>query len=122
MSILDVEATVDELMDEDSKSWKMDILYSIFRREEADYINRIPISLRGMGDKVIWGFAEKGLFKVKSAYFADFDRKNQMVGQPSVSSPNVKLWRKVWKLDCTRKVKQLIWKHLIIFYLQRKTV
>ncbi|XP_042944716.1 uncharacterized protein LOC122278602 [Carya illinoinensis] len=65
-----------------------------------------------MGDKVIWGLSEKGKFSVKSAYYADLETKNQKTGETSNGDQNERLWRKVWRLTNSGKVKQFLWEAL----------
>ncbi|XP_042939580.1 uncharacterized protein LOC122274622 [Carya illinoinensis] len=110
--ILDCNAIVSELIDGESKTWKQELVQAIFSQEEAKSICSIPISVKGMGNKVIWGLSEKGIFSIKSAYYAYLETKNQKIGETSSGDQNERLWRRVWRLTNSGKVKQFLWKAL----------
>ncbi|XP_042979916.1 uncharacterized protein LOC122310096 [Carya illinoinensis] len=112
IKLLESNATVDELIEGESKTWKKDLVQAIFRQEEAKCICNIPISIKGMDDKVIWGLSDKGLFSVKSAYFTDLEKIKHKTGETSNSDQNERIWRKVWRLTSSGKVKQFLWKAL----------
>ncbi|XP_042958109.1 uncharacterized protein LOC122293655 [Carya illinoinensis] len=110
--ILDYNATVSELIEDESKTWKKELVQAIFSQEEAKRICSIPISVKGMDDKMIWGLSEKGTFTVKSAYHADLGIKNQNMGETSSGDQSKGLWGRLWRLTSSSKVKIFLWKAL----------
>ncbi|KAG6647541.1 hypothetical protein CIPAW_07G085700 [Carya illinoinensis] len=110
--ILDCNATVSELIEDGSKTWKQELVQAIFSQEEAKSICSIPISVKGMGDKTIWGLSEKGIFTVKSAYHADLGIKNQNMGETSSGDQSKGLWGRLCRLTSSGKVKLFLWKAL----------
>ncbi|KAG6661744.1 hypothetical protein CIPAW_03G196400 [Carya illinoinensis] len=110
--ILDCNTTVSELIDGENKTWKQELVQAIFSQEEAKSICSIPISVKGMGDKIIWGLSKKGIFTVKSAYYADLEIKNQKTGETSSRDQSERLWGRLWRLTNLGKVKLFLWKAL----------
>lgn len=56
------------LVDEDSKEWKGDLVKHCFLSQDTEAILSIPLSANGVGDRVIWAENKNGRFSVKSAY------------------------------------------------------
>ena len=59
---------VSDLIDEDSKEWKRDLVSQCFLPQDTDVILSIPLSVTGARDRVIWDENKNGRFTVKSAY------------------------------------------------------
>ena len=59
---------VSKLIDQNSASWKVQVLDALFLPYEAKVIKGIPISSRLPADKLIWAETPNGKFNVKSAY------------------------------------------------------
>lgn len=57
------------LINEDSKSWNVNLVNSLFLEHEASIILRLPLSRQGAEDKCVWHWTKSGNFTVKSAYF-----------------------------------------------------
>lgn len=66
--ILRIEATVNELIDEETKEWKETLVNKSLIKEEALQICRMLKSKMGMKYRLIWGFCKDGKFFVKSVY------------------------------------------------------
>lgn len=56
-------------MDGDTSRWNTDLIYQIFRIEEAGLVDQMPTSLYGYGDQQIWWYSKDENFTVRSAYF-----------------------------------------------------
>ncbi|XP_042944738.1 uncharacterized mitochondrial protein AtMg00310-like [Carya illinoinensis] len=69
VSVLQVDAKVEELIDKQKGEWNEERIRAIFIQNEADQILSIPLSRGFAQDKVIWGPSKKGEFTVSSAYF-----------------------------------------------------
>ena len=61
------------LIDDNSKWWNKELVYSMFNTEEADMICRIPIYPGQQSDRMVWAGSWHGDFSVRSAYhFVEF--------------------------------------------------
>ncbi|KAF5481894.1 hypothetical protein F2P56_002506 [Juglans regia] len=118
ISILDENSKVRELIDDVSKDWNEGLIRSIFNKEEADHICSIPMSTRGVEDKLIWGPSRKCVFSVKSAYFLDENRKKVVVGDSSRENEKDSRWKSIWEMKVPGKVKLFMWKRRLscMFY------
>ncbi|XP_040988933.1 uncharacterized protein LOC121236548 [Juglans microcarpa x Juglans regia] len=112
INTLDIETKVGALIDEDSNSWKIDLVETIFKEEEAKLICSIPISRSGASDRRIWASLERGNFSIKSAYFLETKLSNRSSGEPSTGGGNNSMWKDLWQLEVPAKAKLLIWKCL----------
>jgi hypothetical protein len=61
-------ATVDLLIDEDLRSWDVDLVRSVFEEDVANLVLQIPISQRGGDDVIAWPLTRFGDYTVSSAY------------------------------------------------------
>lgn len=77
------DATVSDLIDEDTNSWKRDLIFNIFNPYEAQQILNIPISLRLPGDCLTWHWEKDGNYSVRSAYHSLCDTKDRNIPKPS---------------------------------------
>ena len=59
---------VSSFIDDDTKWWKADVVYSLFLPFEANTILLIPLSYNLLKDSLIWIGNKHGTFIVKSAY------------------------------------------------------
>ena len=104
------EATVDTLIDQQSRSWDVDILKGFFALLEVDLILKIPLSPNYVKDKIFWSHTANGIYSVKSGY--NFLAKEKSL--PSlVSFPQGdgrSIWKKLWSLSMPNKVKNFLWK------------
>ncbi|XP_035543601.1 uncharacterized mitochondrial protein AtMg00310-like [Juglans regia] len=83
VQVLAANAKVAELIDEERKEWKVDLVARVFNKEEAEMICAIPIRCLWAADRMLWGFSKKGKFTVKSAYHADVQLKIERKGSSS---------------------------------------
>ncbi|XP_059458992.1 uncharacterized protein LOC132188495 [Corylus avellana] len=63
------DATVQELIDQDTRWWNVGRLEQLFSPEEIQAIMTIPISCTNKADVLIWRGTKTGSFSVRSAYF-----------------------------------------------------
>ena len=62
------EMVVLELIDSEVLAWRSDMIMSLFHREDADAITKIPLSRRVVLDSINWLHNKNGKFTVKSPY------------------------------------------------------
>nr|XP_023906648.1 uncharacterized protein LOC112018352 [Quercus suber] len=102
---------VSALIDYDTRRWRADLIQSIFLPCEAKTILNIPISYNLPEDKIIWVANKKGLFSVKSAYYVALNMvDNSEEGENSCGDPRERLWKKVWHLNISSKIKIFTWR------------
>lgn len=63
------KATVNELINVENCSWKVDLLQDIFSNEEISLITSSPLTLSGREDQLVWSLTKNGNFNVKSVYY-----------------------------------------------------
>ncbi|XP_042969107.1 uncharacterized protein LOC122301794 [Carya illinoinensis] len=88
------------------------LVKAIFNEEEAKLICSIPISKRGARDKRIWAGSKKGIFSVKSVYFIDTKLSSRSMGESSPGGWNKRIWKELWQLEVSGKVRMFIWRSL----------
>ncbi|XP_042962747.1 uncharacterized protein LOC122297026 [Carya illinoinensis] len=88
------------------------LVKAIFNEEEAKLICSIPISKRRARDKRIWAGSTKGIFSVKSAYFMDKKLSRRSMGKSSSGGGNKGIWKELWQLEVSGKVRMFIWRSL----------
>ena len=59
---------VSDLISHENKLWRVDLLPSLFDAEEVRLISSIPLSFRGVPDRIMWHYDRTGQFSAKSAY------------------------------------------------------
>ena len=98
-------------IDHDLRSWRADLVKSIFLPFEANTILNIPISYNLSEDKLIWVGNRKGVFTVKSAYYVALNLVDCTdEGESSFGDPWERLWRRIWHLNIPPKVKFFAWR------------
>lgn len=78
------------VINNNSKQWKEDIISAIFELMVTQAIRRIPIPLNGQTDRAIWRFSRTDTYNVKSGYIVA--HKN-----PSTDNPNPDIASSLWK-------------------------
>ncbi|XP_023924015.1 uncharacterized protein LOC112035419 [Quercus suber] len=59
---------VSDLINQEIHEWRIELIYSIFHRDDAEAICRVQLSRRQVADSIIWSYNKNGNFSVKSAY------------------------------------------------------
>ncbi|KAF7142421.1 hypothetical protein RHSIM_Rhsim05G0208700 [Rhododendron simsii] len=103
---------VADLIDSDTKSWKVSLIRETFNHEDADAILSIPISYTSQQNRKIWHPSRNGTFSVKTAYHLAKEglssRCDLQAGQTSSSNVLPTIWKKLWGLSIHPKVKMFI--------------
>ena len=111
MTGLDPEATVDSLICDDSMTWNLPLLHSMFLVRDVECILSIPLSKRKPADVLIWNGTKQGTFSVKSAYRMLYS--HQVVAEASSSSSRnsvQQFWSSIWATSVPPKVRVFIWR------------
>lgn len=108
--ILDREARVKELIDEDTGWWNEALVSEIFSIEEAEKICNLPISCNRQTNKLIWCGMSNENFSVKSAYHMGKNVAIHEEGECSRSAEYSEVWMNLWSLHVSKVVKIFHWK------------
>ena len=104
---------VHQLIDENSRGWKEDLLQRFFHHFDVEEILKLRIPWRNEEDMIAWHYEKTGTFTVRSAYHLGMTLKELEAGQAS-SSANPDgtrpAWKKLWKLPVPHKVRIFAWK------------
>ncbi|KAK6148933.1 hypothetical protein DH2020_016458 [Rehmannia glutinosa] len=76
------ESLVSTLIDPDSRTWKYDIINSLFAADEAALILAIPLGHSTRSDSWYWYHSKNGKFSVKSAYHLILDNPSDFSEAP----------------------------------------
>lgn len=100
---------VSSLIIQDTASWDIDLINSLFPPCEAALILLTPLSIHLPTDRLMWHYDSKGLFWVKSAYKVAILFRDD-ASSSSQSSLTTSTWSKLWKASAPGKVKIYAWK------------
>ena len=103
------DATVDILIDDETRNWNNDMLDGLFVPSEADFIRNIPLARVVSEDTLYWPITHDGCYNCKSRY--RFLKEESEPANPSGFSPQeMQLWKGLWSLKIPNKVKNLVWR------------
>lgn len=102
-------ATVDFLIDENSRQWNAEMVDGIFIPGEAELVKKIPIARIAIEDSLFWPFSANGHYNCKSGYrfLKELDADTDEDAQPDWDK---KLWKGIWSLEIPNKHKNLVWR------------
>ncbi|GLT73739.1 hypothetical protein SLA2020_455770 [Shorea laevis] len=92
-----------ELIDEETHTWRRELVLELFNPYEAHLILSLPLSWVNREDGWTWNFTRHGGFSVRSGYHQAMHVHNSIVG-PSSSSPSFK-GDCLWHLNIPEKLK-----------------
>jgi hypothetical protein len=112
MTGLDPEATVDTLICDDSMTWNLPLLHSMFMANDVECILSIPLSKRKPFDVLlICNGTKQGTFSVKSAYRMLYSYQAATEASSSSSrNPAHQFWSSSWATSVPPKVQVFIWR------------
>ena len=109
--VLNVDATVDSLIDVNLMRWNVNSLKEIFLPRDVEIIKQIPLSFRSPRDKLIWTGTPNGKFSVRSAYHLLFGETNSSSGSSSSGgSLDRHLWSNIWSSQVQPKIRLFMWR------------
>jgi ribonuclease HI len=103
---------VSELINQDTRTWKEDLVRSIFHPADADHILQIKLPKVSGEDYIAWNYEKHGIFTVKSAYrlAQDLQDRNHGEGMSNRQAGERDLWKLIWKARVPPKVRVFGWK------------
>lgn len=79
---------------------------------DVDQIKQIPLINKNNTDELMWMHEKNGIYTVKSGYKAIQGWKARTNTSPSSSSPETKVWKKLWSLHTIPRHKTILWRIL----------
>ncbi|KAK9913636.1 hypothetical protein M0R45_037446 [Rubus argutus] len=101
-----------EIIKEDTHSWRTDHIDSFIPNSEVIAINNIVIGDANVDDRMIWPMEKSGKYTVRSGYHF---LHNPIATIPKSSSShgiNKKVWSIIWGIDTLPKIKHFLWRVL----------
>ncbi|XP_075649368.1 putative mitochondrial protein AtMg00310 [Castanea sativa] len=93
-----------DLIDNESKEWKVDVVHQNILSQVVEAILSIPLSVNGARDKIVWAENKNGKFSVRSVYkVAMEDGLNGEMAGCLRSSEIRKVWRGLWGMNVPNK-------------------
>lgn len=98
-----------ELIDENTKTWREDLIRTTFEPDDADKILRTPLASEAHPDMIFWRGEHSGEFAVRSTYKM---LQNQSPTTYPIDSHNTahSFYKQLWELQLPNKIKILAWK------------
>ncbi|KAL4610617.1 hypothetical protein ACB092_08G063900 [Castanea dentata] len=102
---------VSNLIDQDLHWWRSDYIMTLFQREDAEAICKIPLSKRYVVDSIVSIHNKNGRFIVKSAYkVAKEILRGPNWAECSSDCAGKEVWAALWKLHILNKIKAFKWR------------
>ena len=108
----DHDLFVNQLIDQSSKKWRVEILEALIDPTDIPLILSIRPSHCFKDDGYCWNHSKSGLYTVKSGYKLAKQMKEEK-GEVAVTEPSINpLKAMIWKLQAPRKIKHFLWQAL----------
>ena len=91
------EATVEVLINEDTRTWNEDVIDGLFVPEEAELIKKISLSRHPTEDMLFWPWTQSGQYSCKSVY-QFLKHKVDEEGSEATQVEDKKFWHSIWDL------------------------
>ncbi|XP_043698530.1 uncharacterized protein LOC122649300 [Telopea speciosissima] len=106
-----------ELIDEDARSWKSELISTAFHPEDAKAILQIKLSIFSKPDQRVWSGSPNGVYTVKAGYHFLCNKRNQREREATASSSSSldlsipdATWKKIWNCHTLTKVRSFLWR------------
>lgn len=103
------DATVDILIDDETRNWNNDMLDGLFVPSEADVIRNIPLARVVSEDALYWPLTHDGRCTCKSGY-RFLKEESEPADLSGFLPQETQLWKGLWSLKFPNKVKNLVWR------------
>lgn len=109
-----LNGTIADLIDQDTKTWKVNLIRRLYHPYVAKEICLLPLSrLSNMDDELLWKYSSSGDYKVKKAYQMLFQNHFPAPTQDQRSfGISNDVWEKIWRVKLPLKILTFIWKLL----------
>ncbi|KAK5783714.1 hypothetical protein PVK06_038227 [Gossypium arboreum] len=97
---------VSELIDQSTKTWKLDLISSRFTPLEVKTICCIPLLVYTSGDKLVWFADNSDMYTVRSGYRCLIN----LHINDSMDTDYTDFYKKIWGLNLSPKIRIAIWR------------
>ena len=106
------EWRVSNLVDWQIHQWDKERIMAILHQFDADAILQVPLSRRVVQDVLMWSFAKKGRYTIRSGYFVAKQLRKDGSNDRESSEHRVarSLWSQLWKAAIPNKIKIFSWR------------
>ena len=102
--------TIEKLFHSGKLEWNNVMLREMMNEKDAFLVENIPLSRKGISNKLIWRESVNGLFLVKLAYF---EARRVLQKENMERNNREELWRWLWTTNAILKVKFFMWRLLM---------
>ena len=104
--------TVADLINQESHSWRADLVRTTYHFPLCDEILQIPLSkTNSICDKLLWKHSNNGDFEVKTAYRILLeDNLSNFAEHPRQPYTENRVWKLIWKIKTPQKICNFVWK------------
>ena len=98
--------------------WNRPLVFKMFCKEDADNILKVPISVTEREDRTFWTGNQYGEYTVQLGYKHAIERREaearkvEREAESSCNLTNQHVWKVLWNLNISHKIKFFIWKGL----------
>ena len=103
------DATVDILIDDETRNWNNDMLDGLFVPSEADVMRNIPLARVVSKDTLYWPLTHDGRYTCKSEY-RFLKEESEPANLCNFLPQETQLWKGLWSMKIPNKVKNLVWR------------
>lgn len=107
---INMDATVDILIDQDLLCWRILEIERLFLPFEAKLIQGIPLSFVRNKDSVFWPQNHDRNYSVKSGYKLLLEDEVAYLPSASNPCPLKGVWKEIWKLKVPPRIRNLLWR------------
>ena len=95
VSVLSEDATVDQLLDSESRWWNTNLVETIFIPSEAQQIKSIPVCHFAQKDFLFWPLSRTSMYQVRSGYHLLGDLSENDVASSSDTTGQKNFWNRL---------------------------
>ncbi|CAL1387047.1 unnamed protein product [Linum trigynum] len=107
---LDWDSKVSCLIDQETRTWRRDLIEIMFSQEEQQAILDIPLTSEIVKDSLCWTGTENGKYTVRSGYDMEMNRIGEVLAGSGTEQEMNDGWKKLWGLNIPGKIKVFLWK------------
>ena len=102
---------MDILIDPQTRQWNVDMVEGLFHEEEAELINKFPLSCFASEDILYWPYSSNGLYNCKSGNkFLKMEEELMDRAHDLAIDEDTQIWKRIWSMNVPQKVKTLLWR------------
>jgi hypothetical protein len=108
--LANANATVNELINQDTNWWNIPVIESIFLASVVAQICGMAIAQCSQHDRLRWSGTKNGEYSVRSTYHLGLESRSNELGSYSMPVTANPFWKLLWKLNVPRVVHLFLWR------------